>query len=96
MPYIKKHARKLYDSDIESLLFKLEAQYRENGSEPSTLIDGDVNYIITRIVAGIYAKGGYSCQSRGHECFNAAMQEYYRRVMVPHEILKIQENGDAY
>lgn len=59
---------------------------------------GELNYAITRLVRD-YFRGS----SRNYQTINnilgaleAAKAEFYRRVVVPYEDAKIQENGDVY
>lgn len=88
MPYITPARRAEFDSAIEVLLHRMNWKQAR---------DGDVNYILTRLIAGYYkADQGYERMARGLACFEAAKLEYSRRVMAPYEDLKMKENGDVF
>jgi cystathionine beta-lyase family protein involved in aluminum resistance len=81
MPYIKKEAR----TEIS------------DGRRPLTTA-GELNYAITVLLLGYTRVHGLSYQTLNEvvgvmEC---AKQEYYRRLAVPYEEMKILENGDLY
>ena len=85
MPYITQSRRKQLDPCINPILEIL-----------TQLSKGDINYIITRIVAGKYAKGGYEMRSDGASVLQDAHDEYCRCVVAPYEDGKRIENGDVY
>lgn len=85
MPYITQQRRKELAPVVNPILRIID-----------TLSKGDINYLITRIVAAKYAKDGYETRSTGTGVFEDAKLEYTRRVVVPYEIKKGYENGDVY
>lgn len=88
MPYIAPESRPAYDHEIELLISKLRTSLKK---------DGDVNYVISRIVAGTFkpdAGWSYETASDGTKAFEAAGTEFYRRVLAPYEDKGIVKNGD--
>ena len=60
-------------------------------------IDGVLNYVISRVVAGTAKPDSgwnYKSLSRAHEVFNAAGNEFYRRLLAPYEDRAIEKKGD--
>jgi len=90
MPYIDQEIRKELDKEIDNLITILPRTLR------SDVRDGDVNYVITRIIDGLYSNKDYSHYSRALGVLEAVKLEYYRRKIVLYEILKLQENKDVY
>ena len=83
MPYIKQ-------SDREYM--------QESGSEFTPAVPGGLNYQITCVIRTYIQANGLSYQ-RINDVLGAlegAKLEFYRRVAVPYEELKMQENGDVY
>lgn len=85
MPYIAQHKRPPLDRHINALV--------ELMKEP-----GDLNYVYSML-----AKGAVEKQTRSYALLNsilgvfeAAKTEFYRRVVVPYEDGKMEENGDVY
>lgn len=94
MPYIIEEHRPVYDKEIESLIIKLS-------NAGDVQLDGDANYVISRIVAGSFKlhwgsnqKWSYQRAARAFLVFKAAAAEFYRRVLAPHEDKAIAKNGD--
>jgi hypothetical protein len=85
MPYIEQNKRNYIDPLIEPIIQRV-----------GVMDKGNINYIITRIVAAKYANGGYEKRSTGAGVLQDAHDEYYRRVVAPYEDQKLQENGDVY
>lgn len=59
---------------------------------------GELNYLITRMVTEYVARKPYNYATLNEvigvlEC---AKQELYRRLLVPYENAKMEENGDVY
>lgn len=98
MPYINQESRKTIDKNLEPIL-----KYFNQAGDIVTY-DGEMNYVITRLLLSFYGgKGVLGHGNRGYQAYNRAMgvlecakQEFYRRVIVPHETAKIKENGDVY
>jgi hypothetical protein len=87
MPYIKKVARDFYHFDIKNLIEKLKTV-----NFPA----GDVNYILTNIIGAAYQNNpSYQTINDMVGALEGAKIEFYRKVGVPHEELKISENGDV-
>jgi len=89
LPYIEKKDRLEVDKDLYTLTRLI--QMKNIG------IDGEVNYIITRI---IQARLG---QNPSYMDYNAAIGilecvklELYRRRLAPYEDMKKEKNGDVY
>lgn len=62
------------------------------------LTAGELNYAITKLVIGfVRAKGlSYQTISDALGALDGAKAEFYRRVAVPYENMKIVANGDVY
>jgi len=97
MPYIKNENRKHYDDLILDLCMRLRLNNPTNDS-----LCGSLNYIIFKIVKGLI-EPQYDGGERSYARFNAitgalecCKQEIYRRLVVPYEETKIEDNGDVY
>jgi hypothetical protein len=90
MPYIKKEERPRFDSVINQLIKELEK------SPPETQ-DGQINYIVTRLLNAIYTKPEtrYFKINRALGVLSCIMQEFYRRKAAIYEDKKIEENSDV-
>jgi len=88
MPYIKSERRAVLDPLINGLIAELEM----NGFWK---VDGDVNYVFTRILKTIYPPESYFYLNRAVGVVESAKLEYYRRVAIPYEHQKMQANGDV-
>ncbi|MEK6895717.1 MAG: hypothetical protein AABX48_04315 [Nanoarchaeota archaeon] len=87
MPYIDKNQREKYDKIINELA-KIVSEEKEE------LQDGDMNYIITKLIKKIYPLK-YRHINRAMGMLECIKQEFYRRVAGPYEDIKIKENGDV-
>ncbi len=87
MPYILMEDRPKYEEPLTTLIATLKAQ-------PLDRIDGELNYIITRILKEAYPLRYYHI-NRAIGVLEACKLEYYRRVAAPYEDTKIQQNGDV-
>mgnify|MGYP000005722049 CR=1 FL=1 len=87
MPYITAKARKKLDSEIDNLIEKLSRD---------VVVDGEVNYVITRIIDALYGSGGYTIFNRAMGVIDCVAREFYRRKVASYEDKKIAENGDVY
>ena len=90
MPYIKKGNRKLIDPDLDPLLVTLKS--RTKAGKEST---GEVVYCIYKILVEVYGLGDFEVRSNALKVLESAKLEYYRRILVPYENQKIQENSDV-
>lgn len=88
MPYIDNGYRKELDKDIDSLVRTLN-KWRD-GSK----MDGCVNYIVSRLLKGVYPES-YFDYNRAIGVLECAKLEFYRRVVSSYEDKKIKENGDV-
>ena len=92
MPYISVKKRPVYDIEIELLLKKLQVD--EDG------LDGNLNYVISRLVAGSMMPAcptqnwRYKQIARAVAVFECAKLEFYRRVGAKREDEVIIDNGD--
>ncbi len=87
LPYIKAAKRSKYDVVLRELIEILKAL-------PPEEIDGELNYIITRLLKDIYPRK-YFHINKAIGVLESAKLEYYRRVAAPYEDLKIKENGEV-
>lgn len=89
MPYIKEERRKRYDDAIQSLASML-------GNAGDDEVDGDTNYVISRIVSGAFGFRGwrYRLAARALAVFECAKLEFYRCVVAPYEDKAIAKNNN--
>ena len=87
MPYIKMEDRKKYEEVLEKLIDLLKSQ-------PIERIDGELNYVITRILKESYPLRYFNL-NRAMGVLECAKLEFYRRVVAPYEDIKIKESGDV-
>ncbi len=87
MPYIKQNDRPQIDKLIKPVVEYLK-------SRPVEAQDGDLNYLVTKIVKKVYPKK-YFHYNRAIGVLTAIKDEFYRRVVAPYENEKIKENGDV-
>ena len=94
MPYIKQELRDVVDPEINALIEKLRPHtYQEELDICKN--PGLLNYMITKIVADL----GLICYTDMNNVIGAlecVKLELYRRVAIPYEDKKIEENGDVY
>jgi hypothetical protein len=89
MPYVSQEDRDQIAMPLENLLDRLKAV-------PDDKLDGVLNYVVSRLVAGSFGKAGwrYRLIARAVAVFKAAGDEFYRRVAGPYEDKAIAKNGD--
>jgi len=87
MPYIKMEDRGKYDKTLGELIGILK-------SLPVERIDGELNYVITRILKESYPLRYFNL-NRAMGVLECAKLEFYRRVVAPYEDIKIKESGDV-
>ena len=87
MPYIKASSRNKYEKILENLVEILKKL-------PPEEIDGELNYVVTKILKEIYPLR-YFHINKAIGVLECAKLEYYRRVAAPYEDLKIEEAGDV-
>jgi len=92
MPYITKKQRAIIDERIQDIL-----AYLDNAREYSSAsCDGEINYIITRILSTYYNNKGYSGYNRAIGVLECAKLEFYRRLVAVYEDKKKESEGDVY
>ncbi len=87
MPYIKQEQRVEVDRALEPLI-------RHIASLPLEDQDGNLNYVITKLLKHIYPTK-YFHLNRALGVLTSVTHEHYRRVVAPYEDKKINENGDV-
>ena len=87
MPYIKMEDRPKYEKPLRELIGILKSQ-------PVESIDGELNYIITRILKESYPLRYFNL-NRAVGVLECCKLEFYRRVAAPYEDTKIEQNGDV-
>ncbi len=87
MPYIKPENRKKYDTILKELVSILKTLPPED-------VDGELNYIVTRLLKGVYPLRYYHI-NKAIGVLECAKLEFYRRVAAPYEDIKIKESGDV-
>ncbi len=86
MPYIKKEYREKLDPKIDALIDELR-------KTPVEDLDGQVNYVIFRLLLHLYPPR-YFNYNRAIGVLSCVIQEFYRRHVAPYEDKKISETGD--
>ena len=87
MPYIKPENRKKYDTILKELVSILKTL-------PPEEVDGEINYVVTKILKGVYPLRYYHI-NKAIGVLECAKLEFYRRVAAPYEDIKIKESGDV-
>ena len=87
MPYIKAGNRNKYEKILENLVSILKTLPPED-------IDGELNYVVTKMLKEIYPLR-YFHINKAVGVLECIKLEYYRRVAAPYEDLKIEEAGDV-
>lgn len=87
MPYIKPENRKKYDTVLKELVSILKTL-------PPEEVDGELNYVVTKILKGVYPLRYYHI-NKAIGVLECAKLEFYRRVAAPYEDIKIKESGDV-
>lgn len=87
MPYIRPERRTKYEGVLKELIGILK-------SLPAEEVDGELNYVVTKILKEIYPLR-YFHLNRAIGVLECIKQEYYRRVAAPYEDVKIKESGDV-
>lgn len=86
MPYLSQESR----DRLEEAVIGIESV--------DLVLPGDMNYLFTKIVRRYIFQHGLSYRNINDVmgAFDAAGKEFYRRIAVPYEDKKIEENGDVY
>ena len=93
MPYISQDLRPTLDPVVDravNALRELELDYPECSTE------GNLNYLISRILSHVYTNGGYKAINDAVGVLECVKLEFYRRVAEPYENDKAELNGDVY
>ena len=90
MPYIKQEERKKFDEEIDYLISLIRP---ESGM---IFNDGNVNYIVTRIIDGLYSNKDYAHYNRALGVLEAIKLELYRRKIAVYEERKLEDAGEVY
>ncbi len=87
LPYIKPENRKKYDTVLKELVSILKTL-------PPEEVDGELNYVVTKILKGVYPLRYYHI-NKAIGVLECAKLEFYRRVAASYEDIKIKESGDV-
>ena len=87
MPYIKAEKRVKYEKALHELVGVLK-------SLPPEDVDGELNYVVTKILKGVYPLKYYHL-NKAIGVLECIKLEFYRRVAAPYEDVKIKESGDV-
>jgi hypothetical protein len=87
LPYIKSEKRGKYDKPLQQLVDILK-------SLPAEDVDGELNYVVTKILKGVYPLRYYHV-NKAIGVLECIKLEFYRRVAAPYEDAKIKESGDV-
>jgi len=87
LPYIKPEKRAKYDRTLEELIGILK-------SLPAEEVDGELNYVVTKILKEVYPLR-YFHINKAIGVLECIKQEFYRRVAAPYEDIKMKESGDV-
>lgn len=87
MPYIKPERRAKYDKALHELVGILK-------SLPAEEVDGELNYVVTKILKGVYPLKYYHI-NKAIGVLECIKLEFYRRVAAPYEDIKLKESGDV-
>jgi hypothetical protein len=87
LPYIKTEKRVKYDKALHELVSILK-------SLPPEEVDGELNYVVTKILKGVYPLKYYHL-NKAIGVLECIKLEFYRRVAAPYEDTKIEESGDV-
>jgi hypothetical protein len=63
-------------------------------SLPPEEVDGELNYVVTKILKGVYPLKYYHL-NKAIGVLECIKLEFYRRVAAPYEDVKIKESGDV-
>jgi hypothetical protein len=87
LPYIKTEKRVKYEKALNELVGILK-------SLPPEEVDGELNYVVTKILKGVYPLKYYHL-NKAIGVLECIKLEFYRRVAAPYEDTKIEESGDV-
>jgi len=87
LPYIKLENRAKYEKALDELIDILK-------SLPVEEMDGELNYVLTKILKQIYPLR-YFHINKALGVLECVKLEFYRRVAAPYEDKKMKESGDV-
>ena len=87
LPYIKLKNRSKYEKVLDNLIGILRKL-------PPEEIDGELNYVVTKILKDIYPLR-YFHINKAIGVLECIKLEYYRRVAAPYEDKKMKESGEV-
>lgn len=93
MPYIKQEKRDTLDPIIDQLLHALRGL---ESDDPSNNFEGNINYVISRILSRVYTGVSYRELNDAMGILSCVSQEYYRRIAAHLENQKCYDNGDVF
>lgn len=93
MPYIKQSKREPFNPIIDQLHTEL---MNAELDDPSNNMEGNLNYIITRLLMKVYSSPSYREINDAIGALECCKLEYYRKVAVPYENNKEYENGQVF
>ena len=103
MPYIDLERRQKLDNSINQMILSLKEllgaednlfNKEKISNEEFVQLLGDLNYCFSRVLSGLMTNVSYSKIAMITGVLENIKQEYYRRVAVPYEDKKIDQNGD--
>ncbi len=98
MPYIKYSKRDVLDPAINQVLdalHQLADQTASTSVAGTNNMEGNVNYVFTRILQNLYPGRSYQEVNDAVGIMGCCTMEYYRRIAAPLEDEKAIENGDV-
>jgi hypothetical protein len=87
LPYIKPESRVKYEKVLDELIGILK-------SLPVDEVDGELNYVVTKILKQIYPVRYFQI-NKAMGVLECVKLEFYRRVAAPYEDKKIKKSGDV-
>jgi hypothetical protein len=87
LPYIKSESRVKYEKVLDELIGILK-------SLPVDEVDGELNYVVTKILKQIYPVRYFQI-NKAIGVLECVKLEFYRRVAATYEDKKIRESGDV-
>jgi hypothetical protein len=87
LPYVKTESRVKYEKVLDELIGILK-------SLPVDEVDGELNYVVTKILKQIYPVRYFQI-NKAIGVLECVKLEFYRRVAAPYEDKKIKESGDV-
>ena len=93
MPYITQDKREILNSAIDELHRLIVDLELDDPDTNNT--EGNLNYIITRLIRKVYSTGNYREINDCMGMLSCVALEHYRTMAVPYEDQKKHDNGDV-